>query len=82
MLITFCGNVLICDSDAAMVLFSQRGASGGLFGMVYEVSSARIGIASSPSSSRPFGVCVGSVYGKYLASPLRPSPRSGLHVSR
>lgn len=43
MLITFCGNVLICDSDAALVLFSQRGASGGLFGMVYEVSSARIG---------------------------------------
>lgn len=40
MLITCGGNILICDSDAATVLFSQHGASGRPFRMVYEVSSA------------------------------------------
>lgn len=40
MLITCGGNILICDSDAAMVLFTQHGASGRPFRMVYEVSLA------------------------------------------
>lgn len=47
MLITCGGNILIRDIDAAMVLFGQHGASGRLFRVVYEVSSAWFGIASS-----------------------------------
>lgn len=54
MLITYGGNILIRDIDAAMVLFSQHGTSGRLFRMVYEVSSAWLGIASSRRSSGPF----------------------------
>ena len=40
MLITCGGNILIRDSDAATVLFTQHGASGRPFRMVYEFSSA------------------------------------------
>lgn len=39
MLITCGGNILIRDSDAARVLFTQHGASERPFRMVYEVSA-------------------------------------------
>lgn len=62
MLITCGGNILIRDIDAAMVLFSQHGASGRLFRMVYEVSLAWLGLHHHDGSLGLFSiVCVGSL---------------------
>lgn len=63
MLMTCGGNILIRDIDAAMVLFGQHGTTGRIFRMVYEVSSAWFGIASSRRSSGPF---LGRVRGESL----------------
>lgn len=59
MLITCGGNILIPDSDAAMVLFTQHGASGRPFRMVDEVSSPpKLWAFSSPSDYTTIvGVC-------------------------